>query len=523
MSSLSVKKQLSFAFGGLAIVVAAVSALGIRALSQADERFATFLREPAAREELAVDLRIAANHRAIAVRNMVLAKTPADRDREKVEALAGHDDVHKQLAALKEAVAHASDTDERDRALVAEIERVETAYAPVAEAIVKLADEDKRDEAIDKINTDCRPLLSQLLGAAKAYIKFNREQEVEDAKVASDLSAKQRLTMILAGLAALVAAGLLSSLITRRLVAALGAEPGDLGRAAARVADGDLGPLQGAHAAPQGSVLASMAAMQRQLLGLIGQVRTSAEGIATASAQIAQGNMDLSSRTEEQASALEQTAASMEQLGSTVRQNADNARSANGLALDASGVAVKGGDVVNEVVDTMKGINESSKRIADIISVIDGIAFQTNILALNAAVEAARAGEQGRGFAVVAGEVRLLAQRSAEAAKEIKSLINASVERVEQGSALVDRAGVTMSEVVDSIRRVTDIMGEISMASAEQSSGVAQVGEAVTQMDRATQQNAALVEESAAAAESMRQQASQLLQAVSVFKVAHAA
>jgi methyl-accepting chemotaxis protein len=266
-------------------------------------------------------------------------------------------------------------------------------------------------------------------------------------------------------------------------------------------------------------LLRSMAGMKDNLGRVVNSVRQNADSVATASAQIAQGNADLSQRTEEQASALEETAASMEQLGSTVKQNADNARQANQLAQSASTVAVQGGKVVGQVVDTMKDINDSSKKIADIISVIDGIAFQTNILALNAAVEAARAGEQGRGFAVVASEVRSLAGRSAGAAKEIKGLITASVERVEQGTALVDQAGVTMAEVVSSIKRVTDIMGEISAASTEQSQGVAQVGEAVSQMDQVTQQNAALVEQSAAAAESLSQQAQQLVQAVAVFKL----
>lgn len=256
-----------------------------------------------------------------------------------------------------------------------------------------------------------------------------------------------------------------------------------------------------------------------KMQGVLAQVRQSAEGVATASAEIAQGNNDLSARTEQQASALEETAASMEELGSTVKQNADSARQANQLAQSASGVAVQGGEVVGRVVETMKGINESSRRISDIISVIDGIAFQTNILALNAAVEAARAGEQGRGFAVVASEVRSLAGRSAEAAKEIKQLINASVERVEHGTALVDQAGVTMAEVVGSIQRVTTIMGEISIASSEQASGVAQVGEAVTQMDQTTQQNAALVEEMAAAATGLKSQAQDLVQVVAVFKL----
>ena len=291
---------------------------------------------------------------------------------------------------------------------------------------------------------------------------------------------------------------------------------------ARRIADGDLTPQR--RSEPKrtdsiGELEQALSDMTDNLTRIVGGVRQNAEGVATASAEIAQGNQDLSQRTEEQASALEETAASMEELSSTVKQNADNAKQANQLALGASTVAIKGGEVVSQVVTTMKGINDSSKKIADIISVIDGIAFQTNILALNAAVEAARAGEQGRGFAVVASEVRNLAGRSADAAKEIKGLITASVERVEQGTALVDQAGVTMTEVVSSIKRVTDIMGEISAASSEQSAGVAQVGEAITQMDQATQQNAALVEESAAAAESLKGQAQAMVQAVSVFKL----
>jgi methyl-accepting chemotaxis protein len=266
-----------------------------------------------------------------------------------------------------------------------------------------------------------------------------------------------------------------------------------------------------------GHLLVALSEMQASLSKVVTVVRRDSEGVATASAEIAQGNNDMSARTESQASALEQTAASMEELSGTVRQNADSARQANQLAQSASAVAVQGGEVVAQVVDTMKGINESSHKISEIIQVIDGIAFQTNILALNAAVEAARAGEQGRGFAVVASEVRSLAGRSADAAKEIKSLINASVERVEHGTSLVDRAGVTMTEVVTSIRRVTDIMGEISAASNEQALGVAQVGEAVKQMDEVTQQNAALVEEMAAAASSLKNQAHDLVEAVSVF------
>lgn len=286
------------------------------------------------------------------------------------------------------------------------------------------------------------------------------------------------------------------------------------------VAAGDLNQTIHVHGSDELALLMqALSHMNQSLIKVVSQVRQGSESVATASAEIAQGNNDLSARTEQQASALEETAASMEQLGATVRQNADSARQANQMAQNASSVAIQGGEVVSEVVETMKGINESSRKISDIISVIDGIAFQTNILALNAAVEAARAGEQGRGFAVVASEVRSLAGRSAEAAKEIKILIGASVERVEHGTALVDKAGATMGEVVTSIRRVTDLVGEISAANNEQALGVQQVGEAVIQMDQATQQNAALVEEMAAAADSLRSQSNDLVQVVSAFQL----
>ncbi|MDO8449253.1 MAG: methyl-accepting chemotaxis protein [Rhodoferax sp.] len=335
-----------------------------------------------------------------------------------------------------------------------------------------------------------------------------------DSAIASRVVGFAISTLVLAGI--LLVIGLL---ISRGILKQLGSEPGYAADITHRIAEGDLTADIVLKNDDQASLLHAIKSMRDKFAAIVGQVRQGSESVATASAEIAQGNHDLSARTESQASALEETAASMEQLSATVKQNADSARQANQLAMSASSVAVKGGEVVGQVVETMKGINDSSRKISDIISVIDGIAFQTNILALNAAVEAARAGEQGRGFAVVASEVRSLAGRSAEAAKEIKSLINASVERVEHGTTLVDQAGTTMTEVVSSIRRVTDIMGEISSASSEQAAGVAQVGDAVAQMDQVTQQNAALVEQMAASAAGLRSQAKDLVQAVSVFQL----
>jgi len=364
------------------------------------------------------------------------------------------------------------------------------------------------------------PLFTPLGQGIDALVKLQTDEARKEYEEATARYATIRIASMASMAGGLLFAGLFGFALVRSLGRQLGGEPGEAANLARSVAAGDLSVKIGLRHGDTTSMMAQLRAMQTSLAKVVSNVRRNSESVATASAQIAQGNQDLSQRTEEQASSLEETAASMEQLGATVRQNSDNAKQANQLALSASAVAVKGGEVVGQVVHTMKAINDSSKKIADIISVIDGIAFQTNILALNAAVEAARAGDQGRGFAVVASEVRSLAGRSAEAAKEIKSLINASVERVEQGTLLVDRAGVTMTEVVGSIKRVTDIMGEISAASIEQSAGVSQVGEAVTQMDQVTQQNAALVEEGAAAAESLKVQAQQLVQTVAVFKLA---
>ncbi|MDR6890181.1 MULTISPECIES: methyl-accepting chemotaxis protein [Variovorax] len=353
----------------------------------------------------------------------------------------------------------------------------------------------------------------------QSMVAYNDQQARSSMEDAAGTFKQSRLLMLLLALAGVVISLGLGVAVARLLAGQLGGEPAYAADVVGRIASGDLTERVQARTARSGSLLFSIKRMQDQLTDVVVRIKTSSDAIATASGQIAAGNQDLSSRTEEQASSLEETAASMEELTSTVKQNADNARQANQLALSASEVAVKGGNVVGQVVDTMASINASSKKIVDIIGVIDGIAFQTNILALNAAVEAARAGEQGRGFAVVAAEVRSLAQRSGAAAKEIKGLIDDSVGKVDVGSALVGEAGKTMAEIVGSVKRVTDIIGEITAASQEQSTGIEQVNQAIAQMDQVTQQNAALVEEAAAAAQSMQEQAASLVDAVSVFRL----
>lgn len=365
----------------------------------------------------------------------------------------------------------------------------------------------------DKKSMDAfRARVAEFMGEERSLLE-------QRSAAAAQTNAWTRDTLSWGGLALCLWVAAAGIILTRSLLKQLGGDPRYALEVAQRVAQGDMSQPVVVCAGDRTSLLASMAQMQNNLIQVVSSVRQNSESVAIASVQIAQGNQDLSQRTEEQALALEETAASMKELSATVQQNADHAKQANRLALGASTVATQGGQVVGQVVTTMKSINDSSKKIATIISVIDGIAFQTNILALNAAIEAARAGELGRGFGVVSSEVRNLAGRSADAAKEIRSLITASIECVEQGTGLVDQAGITMAEIVGSIKRVTDIMGEISAASSEQSVGVLQVGEAVGRMDQVTQLNAALVEESAAAAESLSVQAQQLVQAVAVFKL----
>ena len=421
------------------------------------------------------------------------------------------------LASLRAQIESDPTASERDRQSFQDLESVERKYGPVALAIVKLAVDGDRDAAVSKMNIECRPLLAELIKTAASYVDYGQKLGATASAESQSAYARDRLILLttcVVGAASAIALGwMLSLVITRPLAHAV--------EVAEAVAAGDLSSSIRVESNDEtGKLLFALKRMNDNLSDMIGSVRVTADGIATASEQIASGNQDLSSRTEHQASALQQTAASMHEMTSTVQQNADASRQANQLAQVAVEVAGQGGSIVGRVVDTMADISDSSRRIGDIIGVIDGIAFQTNILALNAAVEAARAGEQGRGFAVVASEVRSLAQRSATAAKEIKGLIGASIDKVGAGCLLVEDAGKTMTSIVTQVQRVADLVAEINASTSEQSTGIAQVNQAVASIDEGTQQNAALVEESAAAAESLKLQASGLLTSMARFKTA---
>ncbi len=406
---------------------------------------------------------------------------------------------------------------DQERKMLGRIDEFARIVIPKIEKVGQLGmehDEAATKQAMNDASASLQPWTDEL-GKLRDVIVAKNVAAARQAH--EDYFSARKLLLVVAGLGIFVSL-LLSTLIARGIHRQLGGEPAEVAAITARIAAGELAIQVALKNGDQSSLLHSVSQMRGQLEAIVRKIRTATDNISNASSEIANGNADLSSRTEEQAGSLEETASAMEQLTSTVRKNADNARQADMLAKSASGVAVEGGQVVGQVVDTMNSINESSKKIVDIISVIDGIAFQTNILALNAAVEAARAGEQGRGFAVVASEVRALAQRSSTAAKEIKVLIDDSVTKIDAGSVLVGRAGATISQVVDSVRSVTDIVGEISSATQEQSIGLDEINRAVAHMDQTTQQNAALVEEAAAAAESLKEQARTLSQTMSVFK-----
>ena len=519
VAKMKVATRLGIGFGIVSVLLATVTWLGINRMGAMRERMDEIIQFNSVEAKLAASMDLSITERALALRNLLLLKDPAELqieitriDEQAKKYAAAQEQLGKMLSSLPVSTP-------REIALLDQIRQQSILAAPLIAKGAELGQAGKMEEAYQVLRHELRPVQKKWWDLLRELTAIEDKLNEEASLEAERTHTSGRTLMLAVGLLALLCSLASALLISRAVLRQLGGEPDYAAAIAGRIAGGDLAVPIALRRHDQTSLLFAMRAMRDSLAMIVGQVHASTGAIATASREIASGNLDLSARTEQQASSLEQTASSVEQLTSTVKQNVDSARQANSLAMSASDVAVKGGEVVGQVVQTMGSINASAKKIVDIIGVIDGIAFQTNILALNAAVEAARAGEQGRGFAVVASEVRNLAQRSAAAAKEIKTLISDSVEKVEVGNKLVEQAGATMGEVVSSVRRVTDIMSEIMSASQEQVSGIEQINQAITQMDGVTQQNAALVEQAAAAAESLQEQADSLAHLVSIFQL----
>lgn len=514
---ISVKTKIVTGFCAMAGIVMTVSGLAFHSLESAHTRFKNHLSGVNHREHLAKEIRDAANSRAVAARNLVLVTDPQDRVLEHAAIATEQERMDSALQQLKQLVSARGSDQEQE--LVAAVEEVESRYGPFASAIVRMAEAGQREQAIAKMNHDCRPLLRELIQAVAAYNKHGVGLVEASTEQAEAEFQRHQATLIavcvLAVGAALTLGWLLSTAITRPLRRAV-----DVAQA---VAAGDLSSkIEVLGRDETSELLAALQQMSTSLNSVVATVRSSADGVAGASGEIAIGNQDLSARTEHQASALEETAATMQHMTATVQQNAQYARQASELSQSAANAATQGGQLVHQVVTTMSEISNASDEIRTIIHVIDGIAFQTNILALNAAVEAARAGEQGRGFAVVAEEVRALAKRSADAAKQVHELVQASLDKVHVGETLVSEAGTMMDSIVQQVQQVNGLVAEITGATSQQSNGIAEINQAVASIDQGTQQNAALVEQSAAAAESLKHQAAQLVQVLSRFRTSPA-
>ena len=516
LSNLRIGTRLGLGFATVLAFLVIVAVLGLQRMGQIQSRLTDITEVNNVEAKLATAMRVTVYERVIAIRNLAMLTKMEEMQPEVDRINKAEKNFKEAETSLNKMFSSLEGTIPEEKSLLAKISELDRVITPLIAKARELGLANQAENATDHIINVVRPVQRNLTDQLDKLIALETTLNDEAAAGAAKAYESARMLMTSISLLAIALGALLAWLTARSITVPIS----NAVKIAQTVAAGDLtSQIVVGRKDEAGQLLQALKDMNESLVKIVGEVRTGTDTIATATSQIAAGNMDLSSRTEQQASSLEETASSMEELTSTVKQNADNARQANQLAVSASDVAVRGGDVVSQVVDTMSAINDSAKKIVDIIGVIDGIAFQTNILALNAAVEAARAGEQGRGFAVVATEVRSLAQRSAAAAKEIKTLISDSVEKVDAGSKLVAEAGSTMEEVVSSVKRVTDMMGEITAASQEQSAGIEQVNQAVSQMDQVTQQNAALVEEAAAAAESLQEQSSRLAQVVSVFQL----
>jgi methyl-accepting chemotaxis protein len=518
--SLSVAAQLALSFALVLAMMLVLTVASISKVNAIEGSLATVSEDNSVKQRYAINFRGSVHDRAIALRDLTLVGEAEVKD--VIAQINKLDADYQQSARPLDAAFSTMKVSADERAGLERIKAIEARAMPLAAKAIALRNAGDAEGARQLVLTQVKPAFVEWLAAINRFIDLEESMsQAESAKARSTAHGFQAFMLVLLG-AALVAGAVLATLITRSIRGALGAEPDEVKQLALAV---DRGELYHAAAATRGdggkrqSIMAALSEMSGNLRNTVTDVRDAATGVATISAQIAAGNSDLSARTEDQAASLEETASAMEQLTATVKQNDGHAREANQLARNASDIAKQGGAIVEEVVDTMAAINTSSRKIVDIIGVIDGIAFQTNILALNAAVEAARAGEQGRGFAVVATEVRNLAQRSAAAAKEVKQLIDASVGNVETGTRLVERAGETMEQIVASVQQVTDVMGEISSASHEQSLGIEEVNKAIALMDQVTQHNAALVEEATAAVATLQEQAVSLTRAVGVFQL----